>query len=108
MATARYRARWKRVRVETHDVYVAEPGERKRLEQLAADAPRPDHQHLRRLPHERAPDRTQKIKTPNQSPERRRNRNSTGSTRPSLTLTASSDAAAAMVAERSRVSRFWG
>jgi hypothetical protein len=62
MATARYRARWKRVRVETHDVYVAEPGERKRLEQLAADAPRPDHQHLRRLPHERASDAHKKSK----------------------------------------------
>jgi len=31
------------------DVYVAESGERERLEQLAADASRPDHQHLRRL-----------------------------------------------------------
>jgi len=30
-------------------VYVAESGERERLEQLAADSSRPDHQHLRRL-----------------------------------------------------------
>jgi len=42
---------------ETHDVYVAESGERERLQQLAADASRPNHQHLRRLP-PRAPRRT--------------------------------------------------
>lgn len=82
---------------ETHDVYVAESGERERLEQLAADASRPDHQHLRCL-HARAPRRTRthQGKTLTNHPCAQAQPKSDSARRgPSLTLTASSEDAAA-------------
>jgi hypothetical protein len=78
-------------------VYVAESGERERLEQLAADASRPDHQHLRCL-HARAPRRTRthQGKTLTNHPCAQAQPKSDSARRgPSLTLTASSEDAAA-------------